>query len=66
MICILHQLFLGQLNQKNEMGEAPHTGMEQKRNAYCVQVGKSEEKRPLGKIQAEKGENIKMDCKEAR
>jgi hypothetical protein len=32
------------------MGETPHIGMGKKRNAYSVQVGKSEDKRPLGKI----------------
>jgi hypothetical protein len=38
--------------------------MEEKRNAYRILVGKSEGKRPLGRLRRRWVDNIKMDLRE--
>ena len=63
MHCILRQTIRSL--QSRRLRWAGHVArMEQPRNAYRVLVGKSEEKRPLGRPRRRWENNIKMDLRE--
>jgi hypothetical protein len=63
IIAILTKYYSGDLIEKNYVDGACST-MGERRGVYRVLVGKSEEKRPLGRPRRRWEDNIKMDLRE--